>query len=219
MTLWPRVASAPGFFLFMERVTFLVDGFNLYHAINDIPNYQQYKWLDLRKLAEAFVRNDQSIESIFYFTALTPWSANKRAKHQIYIDALESKGVNIVYGEFRQVTKNCTLCFRNYPTYEEKKTDVNIAIHLFKLAFKNKYDKLILITGDSDIIPSIQAVKSTFPTKVIGVLIPIGRKAEDLKLNCDFHMKLRKNHLDTCMLDNEIILANGRKITRPPSWT
>ncbi|MCL4243572.1 MAG: NYN domain-containing protein, partial [Candidatus Dadabacteria bacterium] len=121
-------------------------------------------------------------------------------------------------GYFRRVTRRCPRC-GDYETYEEKKTDVNIAIHLFKLASKNKYDKLILVTGDSDIIPSILAVKDLYPAKKIGVAIPIGRRAEDLKSNCDFNFKIKEQHLASSMLPERITLQNGRIITRPVEWT
>lgn len=205
-----------------ERVIFLVDGFNLYHALDSMSSkrsvFKTYKWLDLRALCSKFTTSNQIIEGIFYFTALAPWSPTKRIRHEIYISALESTGVRTVYGDFRRVTRHCPRC-GDYETYEEKKTDVNIAIHLFKLASKNKYDKLVLVTGDSDIIPSIAAVRGLYPEKKVGVAIPIGRRAEDLKSNCDFNFKIKEKHLATSILPDSITLQNGRIITRPVEWT
>ncbi len=200
-----------------ERIIFLVDGFDLYHAIESMsssrPVFSSYKWLDLKSLCGKFTTGNQIIEGVFYFTALAPWSPAKRTRHEAYISALESTGVKTVYGDFRRVTRRCPRC-GDYETYEEKKTDVNIAIHLFKLASKNKYDKLILVTGDSDIIPSIPAVKDLYPAKKIGVAIPIGRRAEDLKSGCDFNFKIKEQHLASSMLPERITLQNGRIITR-----
>jgi hypothetical protein len=34
---------------------------------------------------------------------------------------------------------------------------------------------------DSDLLPAIRAVQATFPSKQIGVIVPIGRASEDLK--------------------------------------
>ena len=68
----------------------------------------------------------------------------------MFIRAQEIKNVNIVYGEFKRKDKYCNLCKRTYHTYEEKQTDVNIAIQLFKLSIEDKYDKAIIISGDSD---------------------------------------------------------------------
>ncbi|MDP2944811.1 MAG: hypothetical protein Q8N86_00415, partial [Atribacterota bacterium] len=60
---------------------------------------------------------------------------------------------------------------------------------------QDKFDKAYIISGDSDLIPSVEAVKALFPHKQIGVIIPIGRRAELLKLKCDFHMKIKEKHL------------------------
>ncbi|MCL2689747.1 MAG: NYN domain-containing protein, partial [Chitinispirillia bacterium] len=73
-----------------------------------------------------------------------------------------------IYGEFRKVTKCCRDCNSIYNTYEEKETDVNIAIKLYQQAYKNTYDVAIILSGDSDQIPAIRAIKRDFPTKKIG---------------------------------------------------
>jgi uncharacterized LabA/DUF88 family protein len=95
---------------------------------------------------------------------------------------------------------------------------VNIAIQLFKLSIQEKYDKAIIISGDSDLIPAIEAVKSTFPHKQIGMIIPIGRNAEQLKQTCDFYMKMKEKHLKASMLPEVINLGGGKKLERPLWW-
>jgi len=58
-----------------KRVKCFVDGFNLYHAILDLgKNFNHLKWLNLHKLAEAFIKPTQEVlESVFYFTAYPTW--------------------------------------------------------------------------------------------------------------------------------------------------
>ena len=191
----------------MEKVIFLIDGFNLYHALMEEKRFRKYRWISLYSLAEKFITKKDKIEEIYYFTALTTWSAGKVKRHKIFIKAQELNNVKVVYGEFRKRDKKCHICKRIYQTFEEKQTDVNIAISLFQLAIKDKYDKAIIISGDSDLIPSIEAVKSTFPSKQIGVIIPIGRRAELLKKTCDFYMKMKEKHLNYSMLPDIIDLG------------
>jgi len=124
-----------------------------------------------------------------------------------------------VYGEFKKRDKYCNLCKKTYQTFEEKQTDVNIAIQLFKLSIEDKYDKAIIISGDSDLIPSINAVRKTFPNKQIGVIIPIGRRAEALKLACDFYMKMKEKHLSSAILEYKIKINNNEFIICPSEWT
>jgi uncharacterized LabA/DUF88 family protein len=203
----------------MNRITFFIDGFNLYHALANNPHYHKYKWLNLAKLATCYVTKKDKIQSIHYFTALATWSPSKIKKHKKYIKALELQKINIVYGEFRKKEKFCPLCKRTYTTFEEKQTDVNVALNLFELAIQDHYVTAIIISGDSDLIPSIQAVKSTFPTKQVGVVIPIGRRAELLKQICDFHIKMKEKHLRTSLFEKEIDLGNNKKLICPAEWS
>ncbi len=138
-------------------------------------------------------------------------------RHKIFLKAQEANEIKVIYGEFRKRNKKCALCHKTYSTFEEKQTDVNIAIHLFRLAIQEQYDKAYIISGDSDLIPSISAVKTTFPHKKIGVIIPIGRRAEALKDTCDFHMKLKEKHLLSSMLPDAIDMGET-KLYRPSSW-
>jgi uncharacterized LabA/DUF88 family protein len=85
-----------------------------------------------------------------------------------------------MYGEFKRKDKFCRLCRREYRSSEEKQTDVNIALELFRLAYLDKYDRAVIISGDTDLIPAIKAVRATFPQKQIGVILPIGKSSEDL---------------------------------------
>ena len=46
--------------------------------------------------------------------------------------------------------------------------------------FRDQYDRAVIISGDTDLIPAIKTVRSTFPPKQIGVIVPIGKSSEDL---------------------------------------
>ena len=139
----------------MEKVIFFIDGFNLYHALAN-KRFYRYKWLDLSGLAKKFITKNDKIEDIYYFTALATWSPDKVRRHKTFIKAQEINGIRIIYGEFKKRDKHCRICEKTYQTFEEKQTDVNIAIQLFKLAIQDKYDKALIISGDSDLIPSIE---------------------------------------------------------------
>jgi len=151
----PREPRATGFFYFrgkdMARVSFFIDGFNLYHALeNKNNNLQCFKWLNLRKLAESYLRKQDTLVDILYFTALAYWDAGKVSRHKLFIQAQESFDVKTIYGEFKKVTKHCEKCDKNYKTHEEKQTDVNIAIKLFEQARLDTYDNAVILSGDSD---------------------------------------------------------------------
>ena len=201
----------------MSRISFFVDGFNVYHAINN-PRLYKYKWLNYRKLCECFLKPQDTIGEIYFFTAFVPWSTPKILRHQTLIRALRNVGITPVLGAFRRINRTCQICKNDYITYEEKQTDVNIAIHVFRTAMENRYDEAIIISGDSDLIPSIHAVKESFTDKKIGVVIPIGGRAKELIQIADFHRKMKVKHLAMSQFSDSITLSNGKQLFRPKEW-
>jgi len=202
----------------MKRVVVFIDGFNIYHAIDCNPEWHVYKWLDFAKLAMLFVPKTEKIEEILYFTALATWMPEKMARHRVFIKAIELQGVNSIYGVFKVRDKFCNNCEEWYTAHEEKQTDVNIATHLFKLAVEDRFDKALIISGDSDLVPAIKAVRTTFPTKQVGVVIPIGRKSEELKQICDFYMRMRLKHIRDSRFPDEIDVGDGKFLSCPEQW-
>lgn len=201
----------------MGRKVFLVDGFNLYHSLADDKSLNSIKWLDIRNLCYCFKFSD-TIEKIVYFTALTNWSQEKVKRHQNLIKIYRDLEIEIVLGEFRRKSKKCRECNKYFDTFEEKRTDVNIAIKLFELAYLDLFDTAIIISGDSDLIPAISTVKRIFPNKKVGIMIPFNRKAEELKAVCDFHYKIKRKHLYQSVLADPYILKNGTMLSCPSGW-
>lgn len=217
---WPQAPRGPGFFLlgYTLRTVFFADGFNIYHALEHNKDYHKFKWLNLKHFAGCFVPQKDDIEEVLYFTAYTPWDPEKRDRHKLYVQAISSVGVTTIEGQFKLKDKKCRKCKKWYKTYEEKQTDVNIASYLFHYAINDNYDKAIIISGDSDLIPAIELVKTNFPEKQIGLIIPITRRAEHLKQSVDFHMKMKEKHLKASLLPDKMILPDGKVIGRPPEW-
>lgn len=48
------------------RVNAYIDGFNLYHSILSF-NEPRLKWLDLRLLCQKFLRDDDTLNEIYFF--------------------------------------------------------------------------------------------------------------------------------------------------------
>jgi uncharacterized LabA/DUF88 family protein len=220
----PAVPVDAGFFISrapkMNRVSFFIDGFNVFHALDCDKSYYKYKWLDYSALARCFIKSTDTITDIFYFTAYAEWNPDKQARHKLLVRALTMRGVKTVFGKFKRKEKECRLCHRIYRTFEEKQTDVNISIKLFQSTYNDTFDTGILITGDSDIIPAIIAVKESFPAKQIGLVTPIGRSAEEMKNVCDFHIKMKQDHLKNSQFPDSIVIDAAKNITlnRPAKW-
>ncbi|HEY1731589.1 MAG TPA: NYN domain-containing protein [Terriglobales bacterium] len=201
----------------MAKVYAFIDGFNFYHAINDRP-YKRFKWMSLTKLVKCYVMGTDTLEGVEYFTTLATWDAGKVARHSQFIRANEEQGVVVTYGEFKRKDRYCTLCNRRFISREEKQTDVNIALRLLELAVQDRYDKAIIVSGDTDLIPAIKAVHRTFPQKKMGVVIPIGRASEDFKQNADFHHKMKIRHLISSRFDDNHQMSDGSIMPCPTAW-
>ncbi|MGH9777565.1 MAG: NYN domain-containing protein [Candidatus Acidiferrales bacterium] len=208
----------------MSRIAFFIDGFNLFHALDYFPSgpdhsrYNRYKWISLARLARCFVTKKDRAEELLYFTTLATWNPEKVVRHKLFIKAQEAEGVQVVYGEFKRKERRCPLCNKHFWTFEEKQTDVNIALRLFELAVKDRYDRAIIVSGDTDLLPAIKAVRSAFPAKQIGVVIPIGRASEDLKKQADFYHKMKEKHLVSSRLPDVMKLSDGTELVCPPTW-
>ena len=201
-----------------DRVAFFIDGCNLYHSLPVCGGFRQYRWLDLRRLAECFY-SPRRIEQIIYFTAYADWSQSKTNRHRTYIQAQRNRDVAVEFGEFHKIKKRCrAVCKRTYLTHEEKQTDVNIAIKLLELAVKDEYDTAVLVTGDSDMVPGIKAVERLYPDKQVHVLIPPSSRAKALMQACHAHHTIKKSHLANSQLPNPVQLSNGKNLTCPPAW-
>lgn len=201
----------------MKKSIFFIDGFNLYHSLNNLK-YFQYKWLDVKKFCSSLLTKEEVLQDVYFFTAYATWNEKKVIRHKILLKALKSTGVKIVYGRFQEKTILCKNCNTEFTKYEEKKTDVNIAVHILKTAFNNEFDNAYLLTGDSDLVPAIETLKAQFPNKKATVVIPIRGKAYHLKNTCDNHIKIKEKHLITCRFPNKFTLADGKEIHCPKRW-
>ncbi|HOV12864.1 MAG TPA: NYN domain-containing protein [Spirochaetota bacterium] len=205
----------------MTRSSFFIDGFNLYHSLIDkfTPLPTKYKWLNLKKLASCFINKNEEITKIYYFSALAEWDTSKVIRHQKYIKALQYFEITPVMGKFKKRSVTCKVCKKIFSKHDEKQTDVNIAIQLIKSAYLDEYDVAYVLSGDSDLIPSIKAIKSLFPQKKIRVIIPFGRSANELSNECEKSMKIKRHHLDQSLFSDNILDNEGNIIvSRPTEW-
>ncbi|MBW1855589.1 MAG: NYN domain-containing protein [Deltaproteobacteria bacterium] len=202
----------------MANVMFFIDGFNVYHSLKSKSKYHKYLWLNYRSIAERFKKKGDTISKIYYFSAYATWKPHSMKRHRKLMDALKSKGVDVILGKFKKKDRYCKICGASFIAREEKQTDVNIAIYLFKEAYKNNYDTAFIMTNDTDLIPAIKMVKSEFPSKRLGILFPIDRSSIELKNVCHFWRAVQKKDLSKSQLPDQVELPSGVILTRPRSW-
>lgn len=221
-----------------RRVAVFIDGFNVYHFLDKMPGYKKYKWLNYRRLAEHYCPRGSTIVSVYYFTALVKFDSEKNKRHNVFIRALKTQNIITIKGKFKPVVrkfvvedKSSTQKFKTRDgwiqgriktgyTFEEKKTDVNIAVYLLTKAIEDEYDIAMVISGDTDFETALKAIKGKFLNKELIIVVPDRTIAGSLrylagKRNC---FSLEEKYLKASQLDDPIILPSGKKITKPSNW-
>ena len=210
--------GCPGlFFVQMRKIISFVDGFNLYHSLDENPPLHKYKWLNLRALSEQFLTASETLVDVYYFTAYFTWRSASYNRHKIYVKALQSENINVVFGKFSKKSIYCDKCKQYIIKREEKRTDVNIALHLLQLAHDNAYDAALIISGDGDLYPAVEIVKARC-NKRVGIIFPMNRHRGDLNALADYDDDIKLHHLKKSRLPNDIPLPSGQTITCPPQW-
>jgi uncharacterized LabA/DUF88 family protein len=211
-----------GFFLesrSVERTICFIDGFNLYHAINDLKK-PHLKWLDLSRLASVFVGPKQELVEVVYFSAFPTWIPASYRRHKVYVQALTAVGVRVEMSSFFQKERTCRAdCKKTYVGYEEKQSDVKLAIWMFDYAFRGRFDRALLVTGDSDLAPAVSMIRTRFKDKKIVVISPPGRKLTYELAQC-VDQKNKKNiklqHLEKCLFPKEVKDREGNIVAIRP---
>lgn len=165
MSLPHRNPMSKGSFM-TERVVAYIDGFNLYFGLKAHSGRKDL-WPDLQLLVECLLRGNQELREVWYFTARTRDEPDAERRQAVYLDALASycPRVRRMEGRFQPRIRSCRYCQARWVGYEEKETDVNIAVALVEDAVLDTFDTALLVTADSDLCPAVAAVKRLRPAK------------------------------------------------------
>jgi len=202
------------------RVAAYVDGFNLYFGLK-AKHGRKYLWLDLQALAASLLRPGQILEKVTYFTARVRNDRESEQRQSDYLDALvhHSPLVTIMNGHFQEKHRQCWQCGSAWTVYEEKETDVNIAVALLEDAVRDRFDTALLISADSDLCPAIRSMKRLRPEKRIVAAFPPRRQSGDLKRAVDGYLAIGDDKIRQAQLPSVVITPAGISLHRPKHWT
>ena len=178
-----------------RRCAVYIDGYNLYYGrLRETP----FKWLDVVQLSEKLLLHrdqNESLECVKFFTApalatfATHGSASVEAQSAYHraLQTIHGARFELIHGS-HTFNKEGVLAPEFVPgqafdrtrrvriwKLEEKKTDVNLAVRMYRDACQERYDRMILISNDSDAEPVLEAIKADFPSIMLGVVLPIRR--------------------------------------------
>ncbi len=210
-----HAGPAPG-----RRAMVYVDGFNLYYGLKS-KSWRRFYWLDLVALSQRLLlQHGQSLSGVRYFTArIAGPQADKRARQAAFLRALETlPDLTIHYGHFLQKTRRCASCGVEWPVYEEKMTDVNIAVQLLGDAQDDRFDTAFIVSGDSDLAGPIEAVLARYPDKRVIVAFPPNRRSDKLRRVASGSFIIGRNILKQSQLPDTVRRTGRTSIIRPPTW-
>lgn len=213
----------------MKRVTFYVDGFNFYYGIRtakqiDRKWYKSY-WINLVQFFSLFLGEDQTIEKVIYFTA-SPLNKEKSRHQSAFLNAnklINGDKFEVVRGKYISKEIKCPNCKYTIIRPEEKKTDVNISIRMMADCIKDTTDVIVLVSGDSDLLPPIEFIQHNFPGKKIKAFFPPSIFSRDIAANIKAHKSkvvlLEKNYNKFVLSQMPDEVTNGSlSYTIPEKW-
>ncbi|MDZ7578132.1 MAG: NYN domain-containing protein [Candidatus Nanopelagicales bacterium] len=203
----------------LDRVTVLIDGFNLYHGLK-AESGRKWLWLDLEKLSESLLKSGQQLVTVRYFTAAVRKDAEGGRRQDTYLQALGAHcpRVQVHLGRFQQRSHRCPSCQELRRTFEEKETDVSLAVELVEGAATTSFDTVILLTGDSDFIPAIKSAKRLNSELRVISVFPPRRSSEALRKHSDAAFVLGMGRIRTAQLPHMVSGPVGPLI-RPAHWS
>lgn len=207
------------------RAAFYIDGFNLYHAIDDLRQ-PHLKWLDLWALgAHVIPRQSQALVRVVWCAALKTSDTQKMLRHRQLIYAQEARGVVCLKGHFATEPRECRNCRDTWDAPIEKQGDVNLALSLLDDAYRDVFDYAYLVSADGDQAATIRMVKERFPEKRVVAVAPPKRQHNKITRDlADDNMVLKTEQLERCLLpravmsdDNTRVLAQRPNDYAPPA--
>lgn len=224
-----------------------IDGYNLYYGrIRGTP----HKWLDVVALCERLLRDQDpksEVTVVRYFSAhcLARFATHGQASvnaQEAYHRALKARHgerLSIKLGSHSH-DKDGALLARYVPgqpydrtdrvrvwKLEEKQTDVNLALAMYRDARSGRFQQLVICSNDSDAEPVLEAVRADFSDLILGVVTPRhppngGRGHRNSLSSLSTHAHWTRHYvmddeLAACQLPARVP-THKKPIDKPPHW-
>jgi hypothetical protein len=197
-----------------------IDGFNLYHGLKQRFGHR-YLWLDLVKIVRR-LRPADDVRTVRYFTAMVRDNAPAEARQSNYLRALKAHNgdaIDIVVGRYQSKQRTCRTCGASWTQYEEKETDVNIAVSLVADSASWLSDLALIISADSDLCPAIRTSRQVSPTRGMIAAFPPKRSSFEIKTLIPGAFPIGPDKLRNSLLPDIVNdPTTGEAYKRPGKW-
>jgi uncharacterized LabA/DUF88 family protein len=197
-----------------------VDGFNLYYGLHEAHG-RKWLWLDLVALARS-LRPSSHLVQVKYFTAPVLGDAKAASRQETYQKALVAKNpgvLSIISGRYQGTSLTCRKCGSQYTRYEEKETDVNIAVALVADTLSHACTDALLISADSDLGPAVRTVQERTPGTFVVAAFPPARHSADLLKLMPRSLRIGVSKIRQAQLPEDVVDSEtGIIYSRPAKW-
>jgi uncharacterized LabA/DUF88 family protein len=216
------------------RTAVFVDGYNLYYGR---LRGTAYKWLDLVKFSNQLLANrtqNEILTRVCFCTAHASGtfathgtnSVESQASYHRALQALHGEQIEIIYGEHSWDKSGTSMPM--FEKIEEKQTDVNLALAMYRECAKGLCDRIIVMSNDRDIVPALIAIKADFPHIVCGIIFPLKpsigtatnrRKSGSLEQIADWKIdSISDDTLTLAQMPAKVPVAGKKTIIKPSYW-
>lgn len=217
------------------KTSIYVDGFNFYYGCF---KYQRHrcspadKWLNWRYLANHLAGDDHQAHKVHYFVAHVHRSdhdPDQNIRQQLYFRALATiPSIELHFGKHIPVTRLGRLITPNpgslgvpldtlvkIRTFEEKGSDVNLAVRLVDDAWSGEIERAIIVSNDTDLISAIRSARRHIRVDVVS---PQESLATALRKAASYAWMLDLSLLRRCRMAVPVIARDGAELYPPQSW-
>lgn len=208
-------------------VTFYIDGFNFYYGLrNGGDKWKRFYWMDIVGLCKSFLKETEVLKCVKYYTA-RPKNIGKRERQNTLMKV--NKGLNgdlfkIHYGKYTEKEVECLAsCKEIFTTWEEKQTDVHIAVDILEDYMSEYCTKTVLISADSDLLPPIRSIlrlNSKFKRKhEVQIIFPPNQFSSVMQHIpvTVIQMKSYRSRFNSVLLPYKVKIPN-KKVCIPDKW-
>lgn len=138
----------------MERVFIVIDGSNFYHKMKGL-GFEHLSRFNHQKFITWLAKKDKIVGTCFYVGQIREEPNSKKSKKL-------KKDQDRLFSHLRKtnILVKTGYILKSDNEYHEKGVDVQIAVDICMKAVRNEYDKLILVSSDTDLLPAIKEVNN-----------------------------------------------------------
>ncbi|MDR1671353.1 MAG: NYN domain-containing protein [Alistipes sp.] len=202
-----------------QRVIVYVDGFNFYYGLKK-TKWKKYYWIDIVNLFERFIRPDQELVAVKYFSA-RPSDIGKSKRQDAFFQAnKKNPKFKLFLGKYLKKTIECYKCHNIIQTYEEKESDVRFATQIVSDAYRNDCDIAIIVSADSDMIPAIElAIEACVKVFIYFPPNQFSNHLSAMSYGKPLLMQRFEHRFKKSIMPDTIRLRDGFELQKPIEWS